>query len=223
MASPAPRRQQEIQELPVKMAEGNRFGRYKKINDSQTWNMLVSDGALVDYAGYANVLTLLPNSKGRGIYSSVRGHRMVIVIAANVYSIQQFGVNFTSNLVGVLQTQDGDVFISENNNAQICISDKSHLYVYNWSLSTFLTSGIDFPVTGQYSAFPMISPGYVAFQNGRIVVVDLNTNNWYLSGINDALMWNTASTATNHAYVGSLQTKPDTVQAAVPLPGGGNN
>jgi hypothetical protein len=224
MPSPAPKRQQEIQELPLKMAEGNKFGRYKKINDSETWNFIVSDGALVDFAGYKNVVTLLPNVPGRGIYSSFRGDRMVIVLGNAVYKVQLFGsVYAVGAAVGVLQTTDGDVFMAENNASQIVITDKSHLYVYNWFTGTFLTSGIDFPTGGQYSVFPMTSPGYVAFQNGRIITVDLETNNWYLSGINDALQWNTASTANNHAYVGSLQTKPDTVQAAVPLPGGGNN
>ena len=66
--TPAPRRGQEIEEVPVVMAGGNKFGRYSKINDSESWNMIVRDGSLVDYSGYKNLLELLPDSSGRGIY-----------------------------------------------------------------------------------------------------------------------------------------------------------
>ena len=227
MARPAPRANQEIIEVPVVIAGGNRFGRYTKISDSQTWNMLVSDTGLVDYSGYKNLLPLLPDSPGRGIYSSARGNFMIAILGANAYRINYISTDILEAVfIGELTTTSGDVFISENNNAQICITDESHLYVYNYQTPTsplLLTSGINFPTGGDYSAFPILSPGYVSFQNGRIIIADLDTNLWYLSGINDALMWNTSSAVPNHAYVGSLQTKPDTMQAVVPLPGGGNN
>jgi len=93
MARPAPRANQEIIEVPVVMAGGNKFGRYSKINDSETWNMIVSDGALVDYAGYKNILPLLPDSPGRGIYSSARGNFMIVVLGANTYRINYITAN----------------------------------------------------------------------------------------------------------------------------------
>src|SRR5262249_10525382 len=46
----------------------------------------------------------------------------------------------------------------------------------------------------------------------------LGTTNWVLSGFNDATSWSSDSQS-----VGSLQTKPDYIQAVVPVPGGGNN
>ena len=219
MPSPAPRAKQEIQEIPVVMAGGSKFGRYSKINNSQTWNMIVSDGGLVDYAGYKNLLELLPDSPGRGIYSSARGNFMIIVLGADVYRINYIDQNTLEAVaVGILTTTSGDVFISENNNAQICITDLSHLYVYKYAAPvSFHVSGVNF------TPFPILTPGYISFQNGRMIIADLDTNLWYLSGINDAEMWNTSSAVPNHAYVGSLQTKPDTMQAVVPLPGGGNN
>jgi len=221
MARPAPRANQEIIEVPVVMAGGNKFGRYSKINDSETWNMIVSEGALVDYSGYKNLLNLLPESPGRGTYSSARGNFMTVVIGANVYRINYIDQdNLEAVPVGILTTNAGDVFISENNNAQICITDQSHLYVYKYAApnsGSFRRSGLDF------TPFPILTPGYISFQNGRMIIADLETNLWYLSGINDAEMWNTSSAVKNHAYVGSLQTKPDTMQAVVPLPGGGNN
>jgi len=66
---PAPYRQESIQEVPLKIVGGNHFGRYPKISVEQTFNMIISDGALVEYAGYKNIKNLNPNQTGRSIYS----------------------------------------------------------------------------------------------------------------------------------------------------------
>ena len=115
-------------------------------------------------------------------------------------------------------TSSGDVFISENNNNEIAITDLKNLYVYNWKVPTtpiLLQSTRDFSV-----GFTM--PGYISFQLGRLIIADLETANWYLSGINAATQWLTNFIA-NVAYIGAIGLKPDTIQAAVPVPGLGNN
>lgn len=218
---PAPNATQEIKEIPVKIVGGTHYGRYSKISAEQTWNFIVSDGFLVPYAGYKNILELSPNSEGRGIYSSFRGNFMLVVIGSLVYKVttmlNHFGETvFTGQQVGILATNTGNVYISENNNAQICITDNSYVYLYQYVTSP------DGPLLssqpGGGITFPFQYPGYVSFQNGRFIIASGQTTLWVLSGFNDGTDWTTAP-----ARVGSLQTKPDFIQGAVPLPGGGNN
>jgi hypothetical protein len=210
---PAPNAQYNVQEIPLKIAGGTHYGRFPKISDEQTWNMIVSDGFLVPYAGYKNILTVDPLDKGRGIYSSSRGRFMLAVLGANVERINYApSANlFSSQFIGSLETNQGDVFITENNNGQILITDGLFVYVYNWVDNTFLSSETDFD-------FPFNNPGFCSFQNGRIIIAAQNSTNWVLSGFNDATSW-----STDAASVGSIQTKPDFIQAAVPVPGGSNN
>ncbi len=215
MASPAPKSTQDIEEVPLSIVGGTHYGRYPKISQEATWNMIVSDKFLVPYAGYANVLTLNPNSPGRGLYSSYRANQMFAVIGTIVYAISP---NLTYVIVGTLYTNEGDVFIAENNNGEIAITDKSYIYVWNYVLGTFRSSNPASPNSFSFP-FPGNPPGYISFQNGRLIVACIGSTNWALSGFNDATSWS----STNSAQVGSLQTKPDYIQAAVPMPSAGNN
>ncbi len=205
---PAPFAQQDIKEIPLGLVGSNNFGRFPKISVEQTFNFIISDEALVPYAAYKNVITQSPLALGRGIYSSSRGNIMIAVWGSGVYSISQ---GLTATLVGNLGTSSGDIFISENNNAEIAITDgtANTLYVWNWSTLVFTVVALPAAIT---------HPGYLSFQNGQLILVNQGTTNWYLSGFNNATSWSTAGNS-----VGTLQTKPDTVQAAVPVPGGGNN
>lgn len=217
--SPAPKATQEIQEVPLKIVGGNLFGRYSKISEEQTFNFIVSDGALVPYAGYKNVLTQSETSKGRGIYASSRLEIMVAVWGSQAYAIKQGTTGILSaSFIGNLQTSSGDVFIAENNNGEIAITDGSKIYVYKPSTSSFKTSGTVISATEFIVPSTLTNPGYISFQNGRLLVANNGTTNWYLSAINDATVWPAAANS-----IGALQSKPDTVQAAVPSPGGGNN
>ncbi len=219
-ASPAPKISQEIQEVPLKMVGGNKFGRYSKISVEETFNFIVSDNALVPYAGYKNILTQNPSSIGRGLYASSRGNLMLSVWGSQFYTIvPDFSSTIPGALVatfrGNLETTDGDVFLSENNNGEIAFTDGFIIYVWNWLTDTFSSSGLQGGVTVPAS---LTNPGYIAFQNGNFLVANNNTSNWYLSDPNDGTTWQGTAN-----FVGSLQSKPDTVQAAVPAPGGGNN
>ncbi len=108
-----------------------------------------------------------------------------------------------------MATSTGDVFIAENNNAEIAITDGVHIYVYNYLTLVYTIATVPAALT---------NPGYISFQNGRLLVANTGTTNWYLSASNNALSWPNDS-----AHIGALQSKPDTIQAAVPTPGGGNN
>lgn len=232
--SPAPKKQVEPQEVPLKICGGNLFGRYKKSSDEQTWNMIVSEGSgqpcLVDYAGYQNIFAepLVANGKGRGIYSSVNGGFMVVVIGSGVWAVTfNNAQELTANFMGTIATSQGDVFISENNNRQIGITDGTHMYVSNYTLSPLSfgqlqTSTISLsPGTNQFNV-PFDHPGYISFQLGRLIVVDTGSQAWYLSGINDATVWSPTD-VNNPGYAGTISLKPDHIQAAVPIPGAGNN
>ena len=69
----APQATQNTFVIPLRIVGGNKYGRYPKISIEETWNMMVSDNYLVDYAGYRFALQLSDNtaSIGRGLFSSV--------------------------------------------------------------------------------------------------------------------------------------------------------
>jgi hypothetical protein len=210
---PAPNASQQIETQPLGMVGGNKFGRYSKISVEETFNFIISDNALVPYAGYKVVVEQSPTVKGRGIYASSRGNIMIVVLGSNVYAINYL---LQATFVGALETSNGDVFIAENNSGQIAITDLVHIYVYNWLTNTaplLYKSGTDFTIPASLK-----NPGYISFQNQRLITVDTSSNAWYLSDFNAATVW-----PTNASSIGSLQSKPDKIQAAVPTPGGGNN
>jgi hypothetical protein len=211
----APTINQDVIQVAPKIVGGTNYGRYPKISVEQTWNFIISDGFLVPYAGYKNVLTLSEALPGRGIYSSYRGDIMIAAIGSIVYSIAP---NLAATVIGNLFTNTGDVFIAENNGGQICLTDGVYVYVYNYAVPTTPLLLSSNPATPNYFVFPFPNPGYISFQNGRLIIACMDTFNWVLSGFNMATVW------TNDAqHVGELQTKPDYVQATVPVPGGGNN
>jgi hypothetical protein len=149
----------------------------------------------------------------------------VIGSAAIVIRIHTVTHVKTFEVVGDLATSEGDVFISENNNGEIGVTDKVHMYVYNYKNPTTpplqQSSVLAVPPAGQFNV-PFDKPGYISYQNGRLFVVDLDTQNWYLSGINAATQWSPTD-VNNQAYGGTFETKPDSIQAVVPIPGAGNN
>ncbi len=212
---PAPNSQVQVQEIPLLMVGGTKFGRYPKISDEQTWNFIVSDGFLVPYAGYKNVLTLSPNNSGRGLYASYRANIMIAIFGTFVYSIDK---SLAATFIGNLSTSTGDVYIAENNGGEIAITDGQYIYVYNYNVQTVPLLLSSVPGSVNQIPFTFQNPGFISFQDGRLIVASNGTTNWVLSDFNNALVWPT--TASN---VGSLQTKPDFIQAVVPMPGGGQN
>ena len=122
----APEAKQEIQSIPLLLVGGTHYGRYSKISDEETWNLIVSDGWAVPYAGYANVLTLASGSVGRGLYASYRANIMAAVIGSAFYVITanaSTGILSAGLPLGPLATNTGDVYMAENNNGEIAITD----------------------------------------------------------------------------------------------------
>lgn len=202
------RSEAQIKNIPLQIVTSTKFGRYDKISREEVFNFIQSDGFMVDFAGFKNVDALNPNGLGRDIYSSSRGNIMVEVISDLVY-VTAPGI--TSEFIGSLATSSGDVFMSENNHGQIVITDTVNMYVYNYTAGGFVT------ILGADLGF---SPGYVTFQDSRIIVAALGTNTWRLSNL---IAIADASNFPNDAqHVGELQTKPDLVVGALRFPGAGN-
>ncbi len=200
------------QTAKLEIVGGTTFGRVPKISVAETFNMIMSDNFLVDYAGYAAVLELVAGGRGRGCYTSTAANFVVAVVSSGVFIIIP---GLSAQLVGNLLTSSGDIFIAENNHKEIAITDYSNIYVYNYENNTFKigkVSGGDFTLPSN-----LTNPGYITFQNGRLIVAATGTQNWYLSAFNNAISWPTGS-----QNVGTFQTKNDTVQAAIRFPGRGN-
>jgi hypothetical protein len=190
-------------QAPLGMVGSTKFGRYPKISVEQTYNMIISDAWLVNYAGYAlAVIVKAIAEQGRGIFSSQSFDHIITVIDNKAYLID---INLVVNEIGTLSTSQGDVFIDENNANQIAICDQTNLYIYNTVTGVFTKLTLDF------------TPGYVAFQDTYFIAPAKGTPSWRLSASNDGLTW-----PNDAQHVGELETKPDNTIAAVRMPGKGN-
>lgn len=200
----APKNSQGCFEIPLDIVGGNKYGRYPKINQSQTYNMMISDGFLVDYAGFKFIqqITNNPLSVGRGAHVSTVYDTIIAIAGTAVVSYDH---NLIPTRIGTLETGTGDVYLAENNAGQIAISDGVNIYIYDQNTFVFSIAPIDF------------TPGYITFQNTYFLCAAIGQAQWRLSDPNNGLIWQNAS-----AFVGQLQTKPDTVQAVIPMPGRGN-
>ena len=194
------------QQLPVNVVGSSTFGRYQKISSEKTYNMFISDGWIVNFAGYKRVLQLLPAGEGRGIFRSIRGNFLLVVVNSNVYRID---ANLGAILIGAITTVTGAVFIDENLANQICIVDGQNYYIYQHSLPPNLTVG---------AAVPGFIPNYVNFHNSFFLFGngDITGNGaaWFAysaaAGPNPTTLVLTSTLA--------LQTKPDYAIAVVRIP-----
>lgn len=218
-------RGQNFKQVPINIVDSSKFGRYPKINSEHTFNMFCSDNGLVPYSGYniAILASKLRNSKqGRGIFTSIKSNRMLVVVDNNVFLVQiilnQFGnPQYNSNpvFIGNLNTFTGPVFFAENNKPQIAISDTVNIYIYDPQISATLIK----------ANTPDFQPGYITFHDTYFLCAALSnsfysppaTNTWRLSAQNDGTTW-----LSNSQSIGLLQTKPDNIQAVVRVPGRGN-
>lgn len=199
-----------LESIDLPMVGGNAFGRYDDISIEATYNMIISDNWMVPYAGFSYVAELSPNGVGRGIFTSKRFGRMIAIAGTGLYII---GDSINPVRLHTLDTNYGDVFMDENESKQIAICDKKNIYIYNYDDNTFVTAS----TPGASPAGLDFTPGYISYQNGRFISVDLENAQWRLSDIDDA-----TSFPQDSQHVGSFQTKGDIPIAAFRVPGKGN-
>lgn len=195
-------------DLPLNIVGSTKFGRYPKMSSEQTYNMIISDDWLVPFAGYKVIQKITNTGQGRGIYASVNLNKLFAVIDDDVW---MFDSTFGRTHLGQLETNGGDVFISENNAGQVVFSDSENLYVYATNPPTTPALTKLTPATLGFT------PGYITFQNTRFISPDITSSLWRLSDFNNGNTW-----PADAQHEGALQTKPDKTNAALRFPGRGN-
>lgn len=204
----------KYKDVPLNIVGSTKFGQHPFMSSEETFNMLISDGYFTNFPGFKRVAKINPNGSGRGLYTSNKLNIMLGVIDNNVYT---FDTNLSPTLVGNTTSAFGDVFISENNNVngQIVFTDQQNLYIYDHTANnvTTLLGGTAFGSLG-------FRPGYLTYQNGRIISPDLDSNQWRLSNPNAAKLYTDWPGTSQH--VGAIQTKPDFAVATIRFPGLGN-
>lgn len=195
--------------VPVDVVGSSTFGRYKKISNQYTYNMYISDGWLINFAGWKRIYDFLTDQggNGRGLFVSIRNNIMVSVINSAVFVINSaLSVSF----VGNIDSSVGDVFMDENLNDQICIVDGRDAYIYNFEFGS---------LTKQDLSRGLIA-NYVCYHNTFFLIGngDKSSNGaaWY------AYKYDTPTTIVEQTQL-ALQTKSDYAIAILRIPGGGNN
>lgn len=207
-------------QVPVKIVGSSVFGRHHLINDERTWNLFISDGWLINFAGYDQAIEILGDGiEGRGLFHSIRGNFMIAVLGQNIYRIDQ---NLGFIFLFSVPSSTGEVVIDENLNSQICLIIAGTAYIYNYF------PGVATPI-GQvvFDDGNTFQPSYVTYQNTYFIFGngDSSTNGsqWfvYQSGFNPSTLANPLQL--NHVRTLALQTKPDYARAAIRIPSHGNN
>ena len=200
------------QPIKVNVVGSSSFGRYNKISSESTYNMFIStsegenpEAWLVNFPGYKRVFELLPAGEGRGIFRSIRGNFILVVVNSSVFRMNPI---LGAILIGTLASSSGEVFIDENLNNQICIVDGINAYIYNHSLPPNLTIQALGPGT--------LIPNYVTYHNTFFLFGNGDTTgagaSWF------AYSFATPTTIVQATEL-ALQTKPDYAIAVVRIPG----
>lgn len=201
-----------IEQVQIDVAGSSTFGIFPKINLSKTYNMFMSDGWMINYAGYRRLNGEVDGNEGRGLFSSIRGGFMVAVIDDKVYKVNEA---LGATLVGKLNTRFGNVYMDENLASQICIVDGNNAWIYNYNDDTFTEQSLNVGYD--------VVPGYVVYHNSFFLIAPSiddpnNNNNWF------AFQYATNSTISLvSGSIFPLQTKPDVCLAVKRLPGKANH
>ena len=185
-------------EIPVDIVGGTKFSRYPKETVETSINLMVTgaeigEAALVNFLGYEEVIADL-SGQARGGFVSTIDNAMYVVYGTQLIRINS---SLTYTVVGILNTQEGEVFISENGNSELGIVDGEVLYVYNYANFTLNVPLLDF------------KPLYITYQDTYLILTG-DDYNWHLSGSNNALVWDPLLRQ-------AIQTQADTIVAAVRL------
>lgn len=214
MVSPTVSKSEDVE---VKIAGSSTFGIYPKISLEKSFNFFISESWLVNYAGFQKVVDIEPTAKGRGLFNSIRGGFLIVVVGNFVFKLNN---SLGYQKIGTLNPGVSEVDIDENLQGQICIVDGNFAYIYNYITAP------NGPLTVQnltYAGNP-IKPSSVCYHNTFFLFgsspSSVNSAFWYVYQYNVA-----DPTGTTISFVTqlSLQTKPDVALLVDRLPGKGNN
>lgn len=187
------------QELDI--VGGTSFDRYKKQSIEATFNMIISDNALVPYAGYKSVLEILPGaSNAREIYKSTAFNHLFVAIDDSLFVI---GPNLGKQRIGFLKTSNGPVYMAENTANQIAIVDGVTVYIYDYSTQEFTTLDESDPLIVPFD------PVYIDFQDTYFIVADGSSSQWFLSNQSNGKSW------VSPLQSSAIETKADVCVATV--------
>jgi len=206
----ASRAVQNAEQVPINIVGSSTFGIYPKISAERTYNMFISDGWLINYAGFKKKIQFTSTGQGRALFRSIRGGFLIAVEGNSVFRLND---NLVPILLGQLNTTTGFVSIAENLSSQICLVDGEKAYIYNYSNNTFTVQSLVF--VGN----PVI-PNYVSYHNSFFLIASsktsINPQFWY------AFERDTDTTIKVNKQF-EIQTKSDFALSVVRLPGRGNN
>ena len=206
-----------MEQIPVNVVGSSSFGRYPKISVEKTYNMFISDGWLVDFAGFQAISQVPSSATGRGSFVSIRGGFALVVIGSGVYKISS---NISVQFIRNINSTFGGVSIDENLNSQIAIADGQELWIYNYVTNEFTLQALLYsPATGSpYN----VRPSYVIYHNSFFLIASSSSSTnpqlWYAATPNG-----TANISIDTADAFPIQTKPDMALALQRIPSKGNN
>ncbi len=239
-------------EIPVNVVGSSVFARYSKISNERTYNMFITDNGappnadnyekfLVNFPGYRRVLNFinpslnpptvptlpsnLPSGSGRGLFNSIRGNFALAVIDSTVFKISP---SLGLTRLGTIQSTQGEVFMAENLNSQICIVDGTNAYIYNYNAGTSITRQTDGALSPAGPGLTAeLVPGYVEFHNNQFLFGNASkTNNgskWFAYRFNSVIPGAAdAITQVTPSFL-ALETKADFALAVKRIPGAASN
>jgi hypothetical protein len=195
----------------VNVVGSSKFGVWPKINLEKTYNMYISDQWMISFPGYKKVANPAASGEGRAIFRSVRGGFLVAVIGSGVYRLNS---NLAPIFIGNISTINGEVFIDENLNGQICLVDGTNAYVYYYPGGTLTLQDL------RDENNVAIIPNYVSYHNSFFLISSAKSSpqneRWFVFEFAS----NTTITILSEQ---SISTKPDRAIAVKRIPGRGNN
>ena len=200
-----------FKQMELDVVGSTMFGRYQKINASETFNMIISDNWLVPFAGYERAgrdgIPEQFGTVGRGLFTSTIINKMFGIFDNKVF---MFDTDLSYSVIGNLDTYNGDVFIADGSTQQLGICDKKDIYMYGYGTNN---PGFNIATTTDFT------PGYLDFQDSRFMTVDIDSNNWRLSTEGNGLVWPNTGT---QPYAAPFQTTGDNPLVTIRVHGQGN-
>jgi len=142
-----------------------------------------------------SLFTTLPNSPVRGLIQSANG-TFVAVGGNTVYTVSTAG---TATSIGTIGTTDGVVRMADNG-TQIMIVDGNRAYYSDLSTVTEITDLTTIITNNSYDG-----PEWCTAQDGYMIIAFPNSDDFYISGSDDASSWSSLDFSSADARPGYIK------------------